>query len=178
MQILATRKRVAGRPPLYEYRILVPLDQLLRNRAALTPARSDYGFEGGPYAHLPDVIAPIDWLRMKPGLERYEIGCDVARIAQHIEAVLLAAIYPEMTANPVPALFPAPDRLGDSIVVTSMNEIADGYRFLRNRALATITAEGFGLRLPEPAEPARAEPFDPATRTHGSRAGACPSTPC
>ncbi|WP_454887327.1 hypothetical protein [Sphingomonas oryzagri] len=154
MQILATRKRVAGTLPLYEYRILVPIDHLLRNRAALISERCNDPISGGPHARLHDVIAPIDWLRMKPGLDRDEKGRDIARIAEHIEAVLIAALYPEVTVNPVPALFSAPDDPGDSTIITAMNEIADGYRFLYRRALPTITAEGFGLRLPEPGTPA------------------------
>lgn len=153
MQILATRKRAACTLPLYEYRILVPIDQLLRNRAALISERCDDRISGCPHARLRDVIAPLDWLRMKHGLDRDETGRDIARIAKHIEAVLIAGLYPEMTANPVPALFPAPDDPGDSTIITRMNEIADGYRFLYRRALPTITAEGFGLRLPEPGSP-------------------------
>lgn len=148
MQILATRKRIAGTLPHYEYRLLVPFDQIDPRRSRLIANRSDYGVPGGPHARLPDILAPLDWLRMSPGLTRYEVGRDIDRVARHLEAVFIASLYPEMTANPVPLIFHGTADLEDAIIVTAINDITDGYRFLRHDDPATLTAERFHLVAP------------------------------
>ncbi|WP_454887923.1 hypothetical protein [Sphingomonas oryzagri] len=150
MHIIAARKRISGMPPLHEYRLVVPFGQLPANRAALIATRSDYGIPGGPHARLRDVIAPIDWLRMKPCPEKHALGRDIDRVAQHLEAAFLTAVYPELTARPVPLLVPFDGDLDDCLVEVAINEITDGYRFLRNADPAGITAERFHLAvLPE-----------------------------
>ena len=67
MQILATRKRVSGTLPHYEYRLFVPFDQLSEERQRLIHYRTDFGTRQGLHARLADVIAPIEYLRMPPG---------------------------------------------------------------------------------------------------------------
>ncbi len=145
MRIIASRKRISGMPPLYEYRLVVPLDQLPSNRVALIATRSDFGIPGGLHARLADVIAPLDWLRMEPGPERHDLGRDIRRVAKHLETVFLTALYPELTASPVPLLLQVDEEPGDSLIDATINEITDGYRFLRNADPASITAERFQL---------------------------------
>lgn len=145
MHIIASRKRISGTPPLYEYWFVAPLDQFPSNRVALIATRSDFGIPGGPHARLPEIIAPLDWLRMEPGLAKHDLGRDIRRVANHLEAAFLAALYPELTANPVPLLVQIDEEPGDSLIEATINDITDGYRFLRNADPARITAERFHL---------------------------------
>ena len=152
MHIIAARKRISGMPPLYEYRLVVPYGQLSANRAALIATRSDYGIPGGPHARLQDVIAPLDWLRMEPCPDKHALGRDIGRVAQHLEAAFLTAVYPELTVSPIPQLVRIEDDLADGLVEATINEITDGYRFLRNDDSARITAERFRLAKLPPTE--------------------------
>ncbi|BAI98993.1 hypothetical protein Sj15T_09910 [Sphingobium sp. TA15] len=147
MQILAARKRIAGTLPLAEYRILIPFDAITPTRSALISMRSNYGVEGGPYARLPEVIAPLDWLRMEPGLAKYDAGRDIDRIAKQIEAVLLHAIFPEMTANPVPPIYRSPREITTTVIRAHINDISDGYRFLHRKGVTPSGDAPFGLQL-------------------------------
>lgn len=147
MHILASRKRIAGTLPLAEYRILVPYEELTPTRSALISMRSNYGIQGGPYARLPEVIAPLDWLRMEPGLAKYDTGRDIDRIAKQIEAVLLHVVFPEMTANPVPPIYRASREIGTTVVAATINDISDGYRFLHRKGVTHSGDAPFGLRL-------------------------------
>ena len=148
MHILASRKRTAGAALLYEYRLVTPLHQLPPNRVVLIATRSDFGVPGGYHARLRDVIAPLDWLRMEPCPAKRDLGRDIERVAKHLEAAFLTAIYPEIIANPISQLVELDTAWDDSLVDATINEITDGYRFLRNADLPSLTAERFQLAMP------------------------------
>ena len=89
MQILLTRKRLAGTRPLYEYRLFVPFEMLSAERQARIHYRTDFAKRGGPLARLTEVIAPMDYLRAEPSLTKYDVGRDICTVAKRIEAILI-----------------------------------------------------------------------------------------
>ena len=74
MRIIVARRRIRGTLPHFEYRVLIPFDQISIERQNLIHTRSDYGIKSGPWARTSEVIAPMAHLRMPPGLVRYEVG--------------------------------------------------------------------------------------------------------
>lgn len=145
MQILATRRRIAGTLPHFEYRIFVPFDQISVERQNLIPNRSDYGFKGGPWARMREVIAPMDYLRMAPGLSRHDCGRPIEALSKRIEAILLGALYPEMTAVVVPIVLAVPSNPDDSLIFTDISDISGRFLAL-NQLGERLTSEGLGLR--------------------------------
>ena len=149
MEILATRTRVTGTLPQYEYRLLVPFDELPAERQRLIHYRTNFGKAGGPYARLTEVIAPIDYLRMEPGLARFDVGRTIASVAKRLEAKLIAALYPEMTAPIVPILFLAAEELDDAMIFTRTQELVGRFDWIASM-IGELDASGFGLSLLEP----------------------------
>jgi hypothetical protein len=145
MQILATRRRIAGTLPHFEYRVFVPFDQISVERQNLIPNRSDYGFKGGPWARTREVIAPMDHLRMPPGLAKHDHGRKIEALAKRIDAILLRAVYPEMTATVVPIVLAMPSNPDDALVYTDIADISGRYLSL-HAGFAELTSEDLGLR--------------------------------
>lgn len=148
MQILATRKRVTGTVPQYEYRLLVAFDQLSAERQALIRYRTNFGKVGGPFARLTEVIAPMDYLKMEPGLCRFDVGRTIAGVAKRIEALVVAALYPEMTAPIVPILFLAESELDDCEIHTHTGDLVGRFDWLARMA-GQLSAADLGLRTLE-----------------------------
>ncbi|MET0374655.1 MAG: hypothetical protein ABW128_10410 [Rhizorhabdus sp.] len=144
MEILATRKRITGTLPHYEYRLFVPFDQLSDERQRLIHYRTDFGTRQGLHARLADVIAPIEHLRMPPGLRRHDLGRGIATIAKRVETLLIAAIYPEMTAVLVPILFLASEEHNDAQVFTCTMDLVCRFAWLAER-IDHLTAAGLAL---------------------------------
>lgn len=144
MQIVVTRKRVTGTLPQYEYRLFVPFDQLSPERQSLIHYRTDFGRQGGPHARLTEVIAAMDYLMMAPGLARYDRGRAIARIAKRIEAIVIRALFPEMTAALVPILFLNETEFDDTLAYTRMIDLAGRHDWLA-RIIDDVTAEGLAL---------------------------------
>ena len=113
MQIIATRKRIGGTQPLYEYRIFVPFSALSAARQDRINYRCDFAQRGEPLARIAEVIAPIDYLRLAPGSAKHAAGLALIVTAKTVEAVLVRALFPEMTAERVPLLFHGRDGLAD-----------------------------------------------------------------
>jgi hypothetical protein len=133
MEILATRKRVSGTLPHYEYRLFVPFNQLSDERQRLIHYRTDFGTRQGLHARLADVIAPIEYLRMPPGPQRYDLARGIANIARRVETLLIAAIFPEMSAWLVPILFLAEEEHDDAQVFTSTMDLVCRFAWLDER---------------------------------------------
>lgn len=146
MQIVCTRTRSAGAEPLYQYLLLVPFDQLSYERQDRIHYRTAFGGQrhGGPRARLPEVIAPIDYLRLPPGLEKHRQGREIYRVGRHIEALLVAGAYPEMVYPILPPLFRAVEELDDALIFTRTDDLTG--RFSEFAAcLDTLTAAELGL---------------------------------
>lgn len=145
MQIILTRKRLAGTRPLYEYRLFVPFEMLSPERQSCIHYRTDFAKRGGPLARLTEVIAPMDYLRAEPGLTKFDVGRDICAVAKRIEAILIGAVFPEMRAEIVPLLYEQGEELDDAMVITDINDLAGRYALLA-RATSQLTAVDFGLK--------------------------------
>ena len=148
MEILATRTRITGTLPLFEYRLFVPLDGLSPERQRLIHYRTNFGRIGGPFARMPEIIAPMEYLELEPGLRRHEVGQKIARAAKRIETVLIAALYPEMTARPVPLLFQAAEEHNDAMIFTRADDLVGRYEWLASIA-GHVEAAELGLLFEE-----------------------------
>jgi hypothetical protein len=141
MQILLTRKRLAGTRPLYEYRLFVPFEMLSAERQGRIHYRTDFAKRGGPLARLTEVIAPMDYLRAEPSLTKFDVGRDICAVAKRIEAILIGA---EMRAEIVPLLYEHREEFDDAMVMTDINDLADRYALLA-RTACQLTAADLGL---------------------------------
>lgn len=124
MEIIAARKRIGGTLPLYEYRVFVPFSALSPARRERIHYRCDFAQWGGPLARIAEVIAPIDYLRLAPGPAKHAAGAALIATARSVEAVLVSALFPEMTAERVPLLFHGQDGLPDSRLVSPVDDLA------------------------------------------------------
>ena len=129
METLATRVRVTGASPRYQYRLYAPFPALSPERQSLIHYHSDFGHGRGLLARMTEVIAPMSWLEMSPGLEKAAQGRAIHDLAAAIEASVLAALFPEMTASPVPLLFAHPEDLPDERFAATVADIMG--RFVR-----------------------------------------------
>ncbi len=144
MQILVTRKRISGVRPLFEYRVLVPFDQISLERQHLIHYRSNFGFRGALYARLSEIIAPMAFLRMAPSLAKHEHGLDILAVARRLEATIIRALYPEMTADRVPIIFTAEADHDDRQVHTDVDDLIGSYRHYASGHSA-LTSDDVGL---------------------------------
>lgn len=104
MDMIICRTRISGQAPLYSYRVLVPLDQLAahrRHRVVILHVPTPAGRL--PCTRLADVLAPRRWF------ERYlAMHCGLAArlnlVSRRVEAIILQAIFPEMTTRLVPPM--------------------------------------------------------------------------
>lgn len=144
MQIIATRKRVGGTLPLYEYRILVPFSALSAARHDRIHYRCDFAGWGEPLARIAEVIAPIDYLRLAPGSAKHATAAALAITAKMVEAALVRALFPEMTAERVPLLFHGQDGLADVRLAAIVDDLT-GREAEFAAAGARVTAELLGL---------------------------------
>ena len=136
MQITLTRRRIRGTLPHFEYRVLIPFDEISIERQSLIHIRSDYGVKPGPWARTRDVIAPTTHLRMVPGLERYRRARAIDQLAKRIDALLIHHFFPEMTAPTVPLVFLAETHPDDAVIYTDVVELAGRLEHLANRGAA------------------------------------------
>ncbi len=124
MQIIATRRRVGGTLPLYEYRAFVPFSALAAERQERIHYRCDFARWGEPLARIAEVIAPLDFLRLAPGLDKHDAGRAIAATARAVEATLVRALFPEMTAERVPLLFSGDEGRLDLRLVATIADLA------------------------------------------------------
>ena len=146
MQIVATRTRAAGAEPLFQYMVLVPFDQLSEERQFRIHYRTDFGGRRNrePHARLAEIIAPIDHLRLPPGLERHRQAREILPVARRVEALAIGAIFPEMTAGLIPTLFRAASEFDDVQVFTRTHDLSGSFPDLARR-IDRLTAADLGL---------------------------------
>jgi len=142
METLATRVRVTCACPHYQYRLFAPFAALSPERQSLIHYHSDFGHRRGLLARMTEVIAPMSWLEMSPGLEKAVQGRAIHDLAAAIEARVLSAVFPEMTASPVPLLFARLEDLPDERITAVVADIMG--RFVR------LTADAAALDRLDP----------------------------
>ena len=124
MNIITTRKRISGTLPLYEYRVFVPFSALSAERQQRIHYRCDFARWGEPLARIAEVIAPMAYLRLAPGLAKHEAGSAIAGTAKLVEAVLVRSLFPEMTAYRVPLLFEGDDGRPDVRLIATIDDLS------------------------------------------------------
>ena len=129
MEVLATRVRVTGASPRYQYRLYAPFPALSPERQSLIHYHSDFGHGHGLLARMSEVIAPMSWLLMPPGTGKAAQGQAIHKLAASIEATILSALFPEMIASRVPLLFASSDELPDERVKAVVADVMG--RFVR-----------------------------------------------
>jgi hypothetical protein len=130
MELLATRVRVTGMPPRYQYRAYAPFAALSPERVFQIHYHSDFGHGRGLLARMSEVIAPISWLAMPPGLDKFLQGRAIHQVAATTEAAVLAALFPEITITPLPLLLEIADELPDERVSVVIADIMGRYQRL------------------------------------------------
>ena len=122
----------------------MPFDQISAERQSLIHYRCSFGKRGGPFARLTEVIAPMDYLRLAPGLARYDRGLAVARVAKRLETFILAQLFTEMTARIVPILLLVEAEPDDAEIHTRTSDLAGRYDLLA-RIIDDVTASDIAL---------------------------------
>lgn len=144
MDVIVSRTRLAGPQPIYQYRALVPLDDVAAaRRARCVVIGAQIGEERIASTRLSDVIAPDAWF------ERHlAIACgDAARlacVAKRIEALIIRAIYPEMTSQLPPLTFELDHEAADAtyrVMVLDLNGSFDCFA----PDIDTLMASDLGL---------------------------------
>ena len=144
MEMITCRARIGGQAPLYSYRVLVPLDQLTplrRHRVVILHAVTPAGRQ--PCTRLADVLAPNRWF--EPYLA---IHCGLAArlnlVSRRVEAIILHAIFPEMTARLVPPMLQLDHDPGEASHRISGIDLNAAFDSLAPR-IETLMAADLGL---------------------------------
>jgi hypothetical protein len=145
MDILATRTRIAGTPPHYGYRALVPVTALSDERRRwITPVVAPDHCRRQTCARLAEVIAPAGYFTLPPR-ERVDLAPRIARLARRIEALITRILYPEMTADRIPIVFRVDHDPGDAAMLVTIDDITGAFETLESEAV-WLTAFDLGLR--------------------------------
>lgn len=145
MRILLTRIRIGQQPPSYSYRVYAPFSEISPERQSLISMHSDFGHGAGLLARLPDVIAPMTHLEAPPGLDKFRLGNLIDAVADRVGAILLGAVFPEMTERAVPFRLDVPSAPPNSKAFSEIDNLSGRYEFL-SRELDTLTPTRLGLR--------------------------------
>lgn len=146
MRILLTRIRVGAGSPSYSYRVHIPFPEISLERQALIAMHSDYGLGAGPLARLADVVAPMAYLEAAPSLEKHKLGRRIQDLADRLGAILLAAAFPEMTANVVPFRLEVLSAPPDTRVFATIDNVSGRCDMLAREA-DRLTLAGLGFRM-------------------------------
>lgn len=123
MDVLATRVRVTGAPPRYQYRLYAPFAALSPERQSLIHYHSDFGHGLGLLARMSEAIAPMAWLEMSPGPEKLAQGRAIHELADQIEGRVLSILFPEMTSARVPPLVEGEPDLRDERILAHVAQL-------------------------------------------------------
>ncbi|AOH87129.1 hypothetical protein AWL63_23430 (plasmid) [Sphingomonas panacis] len=148
MDIVATRTRIGMDQPTYAYRLYVPMSQLSPERQRLIAYRSNFGIgaRDAYLARVDDVIAPMTHLETPPGPVRYAQAKAIEEAASRLSAIILCALFPEMTADMLPFRFTVLSAPPNAIVHATVHELTSRYEALQP-LLATITSALIGVRI-------------------------------
>jgi hypothetical protein len=130
MELLATRARVTGIRPRYQYRLYASFAALSPERVFQIHYHSDFGHGRGLLARMSEVIAPIAWLAMPPGREKSLQAKAIHLMAARIETAVLSTVFPEAMVDPIPLLLEITDELPDERVSVEIADIMGRYQRL------------------------------------------------
>ncbi len=148
MEIVASRTRIGPDQPTYAYRLYMPMSELSPERQRLISYRSNFGIDARDayLARINDVIAPMAHLETPAGLERYTQAKAIEEVASRLSAIILRALFPEMTAETLPFRFLVRAAPPNAIVRASIQDLTARYETLRT-LLATLTPELIGVQI-------------------------------
>jgi hypothetical protein len=148
MDIVTSRTRIGLDPPTYAYRLYVPMFELSPERQRLISYRSNFGIVARDafLVRIDDVIAPMAHLETPVGPERYAQAKAIEDVASRLSAIIMRALFPEMTAETLQFRFLVPSAPPNAIVRASIQDLTARYETLRT-LLATFTPELIGARI-------------------------------
>ncbi|WP_292940878.1 hypothetical protein [Novosphingobium sp. 32-60-15] len=148
MDIVSSRTRIGLDQPTYAYRLYVPMSELSPERQRLISYRSNFGIgdRDAYLARVDAVIAPMTHLETPAGLERHAQAKAIEDVASRLSAIILRALFPEMTAETLPFRFLVPSAPPNAIMRASIQDLTARYEKLRT-LLATFTPELIGARI-------------------------------
>ena len=145
MEILVSRSRLAGTPPHYVYRVLVPADGVAAERRAIGGVSAAPGIAGRiACVRMAPLVAPARYLAMSPA-ERAALAPRIGALGRRIELLIIRSFFPEMTADSVPIVFELDHDPGDACVCVHIADLTDAFDRLEPD-LAILTAFDLGLR--------------------------------
>lgn len=111
MDVIVSRTRLAGPLPIYQYRALVPLDDVApARRARCVIIQAPLAGRRIASTRLADVIAPDAWFERHLAIS-FGDAARLGFVAKRIEALFIHAIYPEMTSQLPPLAFQLDDEV-------------------------------------------------------------------
>ncbi|WP_298673141.1 hypothetical protein [uncultured Sphingomonas sp.] len=145
MEIVVTRSRIAGTLPFYEYRALVPVEDVaIERRARTCVVRAPKVAGSVPCLRIAAVIAP-DRFFSPNDAGRCRLAAHIGTVAKRIETLIVRNVFPEMTADTLRPVIPVEHDPGDACVWTDIDDLAGSYdRFAPECDL--LMAFDFGLR--------------------------------
>jgi hypothetical protein len=147
MDIVATRTRIAGTLPFYEYRALVPLEAISPERLALVrPIPLPRSAGPGHCVHIAQVIAPEDWSTLDMQA-RANLSQRIKAVARRIEAVLVRSCFPDMTHDLVPIVCRHDTDPGDASRRIIVDDITGAFNRLE-ALMPWISTRRLGLAVP------------------------------
>jgi hypothetical protein len=147
MEILVTRSRIAGTLPFYEYRALVPLGALCPDRRNLVrPIVIRQLGPAMPCVNIAQVIAPASWFSAAKS-ELAHQSVRIVAVARRVEAVLVAACFPEMTYNIVPLVARIDEDPGDARGWVMADDLTNAFGRIED-AMPTIGPDHLGVCQP------------------------------
>ena len=145
MEILVSRSRLAGTPPHYVYRVLVPVDGVAAERRAMGGVSVAPRVAGRiACVRVAPVVAPERYLMMSP-VERAALAPRIGALSRRIELLIIRSIFPEMTADSLPIIFELDHDPGDACVWIQIADLTAAFDRLESN-LDILTAFDLGLR--------------------------------
>lgn len=145
MDVIISRKRIAGMLPFYEYRALVPVTALpeVRRTCAMTVVAPVA--DGVRCVRIAQLIAPDRYFLLRREADKPALAARIALAAKRVETLIIRTIFPEMTADLVPILFRVDQEPGTAALWTTIDDISGAFDRLEAE-LPSLTADDLGLR--------------------------------
>ncbi|AMK23260.1 MULTISPECIES: hypothetical protein [Sphingomonadaceae] len=143
MDIIVTRTRIRGTLPFYEYRALVPAEDIGTDRRALVSCVAAPRVAGRlACVRLAQIIAPDRYFLIPDGRRR-ALAADIGLLAKRLETAAVRTIFPEMTADLLPVVFLLDSDPGNACTWTSIKDLTAAFdRLAANPSMPTASDLG------------------------------------
>lgn len=144
MDVIVSRSRIAQTTPTYQYRALVPLAEVEASRQPrCVIIQSRVGGRRIPSTRIADVIAPPAWYDRELATP-CGLAAGLNLVARRIEALIVRAVFTEMTARLIPPMLIldfAPDDATYRLAIADINAAFDRFA----PSIDTMLAADLGL---------------------------------